>query len=262
MKGKKLAIIIVVILLIMSVMAIIIVKKGGNQSKCGDGFCDFNSGIKGFVYGPGNSVGVLYIPGGNGAFTETQKKIAEQLSKHGYFVLGIDYSNIALLEDSHDSEILAMKEPLDYLSNNVDKIGIIGTSHGAGITLDIIENYFGVFNNKISVAIEVSGGVDARAVCEYWEEKDKISDCEGATEEELDKYSPILRVNEIKVPLMIVHGKGDSIVPVAEAYNLRNEMQSLGREHEIKIYDTDKHGTNILPMAKEDIFLWFDEYLK
>jgi dipeptidyl aminopeptidase/acylaminoacyl peptidase len=54
--------------------------------------------------------------------------------------------------------------------------------------------------------------------------------------------SPITRVNDMRAPLMLVHGANDPRVPVGEARQLHALLQALGVECELLIYDDEGHG--------------------
>ena len=143
----------------------------------------------------------------------------------------------------------------------------MGSSHGAGIALDLIENYLNVNgNDNIQVAVEMFGGVDAKAVCEYWVTTGKKSSCDEP-ESEFIKQSPIFRVDRINVPLLIIHGAKDKVVPVKEAYKLETELRNLGKVYDIKIYANSGHGfvytkTVESSQARSEITKWLNKYLK
>jgi dipeptidyl aminopeptidase/acylaminoacyl peptidase len=54
--------------------------------------------------------------------------------------------------------------------------------------------------------------------------------------------SPITRVDDMRAPLMLVHGANDPRVPVGEARQLHDLLQARGVECELLIYDDEGHG--------------------
>lgn len=58
----------------------------------------------------------------------------------------------------------------------------------------------------------------------------------------LKSVSPIHRVADIKVPMLIAHGLNDPRVPVAEAMQLAEELQKLGRDPETVYFHDEGHG--------------------
>lgn len=113
-------------------------------------------------------------------------------------------------------------------SKGANKIAIIGASIGANIALN-----YGV-ENDASMIILLSPGLDYRGV---------------KTEEAVTKFNN---------PILIVASKGDSY-----SYDSANKLHSLASgKKELKIYDGDKHGTDMLDEDLENlIFDWLDENL-
>lgn len=58
----------------------------------------------------------------------------------------------------------------------------------------------------------------------------------------LEELSPIHRVDQIRVPLMVIHGRNDPRVPVSEAEQLAEAMRKKGQPVELLIYDDEGHG--------------------
>jgi dipeptidyl aminopeptidase/acylaminoacyl peptidase len=58
----------------------------------------------------------------------------------------------------------------------------------------------------------------------------------------LKSVSPIYKVDRIRVPLLIAHGDNDPRVPVYEARQLYDKLQSLGKPVEILTFPDEGHG--------------------
>ncbi|HEY6471232.1 MAG TPA: S9 family peptidase [Candidatus Dormibacteraeota bacterium] len=58
----------------------------------------------------------------------------------------------------------------------------------------------------------------------------------------LIEASPITRVDDMRAPLMLVHGANDPRVPVGEARQLHALLRERGVESELLIYDDEGHG--------------------
>jgi dipeptidyl aminopeptidase/acylaminoacyl peptidase len=58
----------------------------------------------------------------------------------------------------------------------------------------------------------------------------------------LVEASPITRVDDMRAPLMLVHGANDPRVPVGEARQLHELLRTRGVESELLIYDDEGHG--------------------
>ena len=58
----------------------------------------------------------------------------------------------------------------------------------------------------------------------------------------LEMLSPINRVDEIRAPLFVVHGRNDPRVPVGEAEQIHRVLREHGVRCELRIYDDEGHG--------------------
>ena len=58
----------------------------------------------------------------------------------------------------------------------------------------------------------------------------------------LIKISPINSVENIKAPLMVIHGANDPRVPLSEAEQIVEKLKDLGREVELLVYADEGHG--------------------
>ncbi|HEV7419154.1 MAG TPA: alpha/beta fold hydrolase [Mycobacterium sp.] len=58
----------------------------------------------------------------------------------------------------------------------------------------------------------------------------------------LDRLSPLLRVEALTAPLLLVHGANDTNVPVGESRQMFDALQSLGRRVELLMFDDDGHA--------------------
>ena len=77
--------------------------------------------------------------------------------------------------------------------------------------------------------------------------------------------SPVQKVDRIKAPLMIIHGKNDPRVPVGEATQMYEAIIGRGGEAELLIYDDEGHGLAKLKNrldAYPKIVNFLDKYVK
>ena len=58
----------------------------------------------------------------------------------------------------------------------------------------------------------------------------------------LDRLSPLLRVEALTAPLLLVHGANDTNVPASESRQMFDALQRLGRRAEYLEFDDDGHG--------------------
>jgi dipeptidyl aminopeptidase/acylaminoacyl peptidase len=58
----------------------------------------------------------------------------------------------------------------------------------------------------------------------------------------LEAVSPISRIEEIRVPLLVIHGANDPRVPLSEAQQLHRALTERGIEAELIVYEDEGHG--------------------
>jgi dipeptidyl aminopeptidase/acylaminoacyl peptidase len=60
--------------------------------------------------------------------------------------------------------------------------------------------------------------------------------------EKFEELSPIYRVNQIKIPVFVAHGKDDPVASVAQSKNLLKQLQKFGVAYEKQIQGGEGHG--------------------
>jgi len=122
------------------------------------------------------------------------------------------------------------------------RIGIKGASYGGYVALAALVDYpdvFGAGIDHIGIANFVTflqNTADYRRAireAEYGPLSDK---------EFLKQISPLTHAENIKAPLLIVHGENDPRVPVGEARQIAEAIRSRGGEAETLIFPDEGHG--------------------
>lgn len=79
--------------------------------------------------------------------------------------------------------------------------------------------------------------------------------------EEYERRSPLLRVEELKCPVLIIHGADDRLVGVEHAYRLAEALREAGKSYTLRIYEGLGHL--FPPMEREkavrEMFTWMEE---
>lgn len=70
---------------------------------------------------------------------------------------------------------------------------------------------------------------------------------ESPSADSLRSHSLQFQVNETVPPLFLVHGVGDSSVPVSNSLMLFDAVQKYSKSAELHVYQTDVHGFGMLP---------------
>ncbi|HEX8307665.1 MAG TPA: S9 family peptidase [Allosphingosinicella sp.] len=99
-------------------------------------------------------------------------------------------------------------------------------------------------------AISFAGVSDIRSMLRYdpstWiarryyrDWRDRIR---GDPKFDLEKVSPLAHAGEIRIPLLLAHGKDDKRVPPSQSAKLHEALQRAGRAHEYVLYPEEGHG--------------------
>jgi len=64
----------------------------------------------------------------------------------------------------------------------------------------------------------------------------------GTDEEELKKYSPAHRADELNLPVFIIHGEQDPRAPVEHALVMMDAMDAAGKSYEKLLFEKEGHG--------------------
>jgi dipeptidyl aminopeptidase/acylaminoacyl peptidase len=131
---------------------------------------------------------------------------------------------------------------------DANKVCIVGASYGgyaalAGVTLDP-----GVYRCAVSVAglsdlarmlrWESRGGADARDVTRYW---DRFWGVSGGTDPLLNAISPIKHVDAVKVPVLLIHGRDDTVVPFEQSQVMFDALKDNKKDVEMVTLKKEDH---------------------
>ena len=122
------------------------------------------------------------------------------------------------------------------------RVGCMGRSYGGYLTLAALTRYPTMF----AVGIDVCGMSNFATFYEHTEPwiaaaaKSKYGD-PVADADLLRDLSPITRINELRAPLLIVHGENDSNVPVIEAEQVAAALTARGIEHKYLLFPDEGH---------------------
>jgi len=235
------------------------------------------------------SPAIIYNHGGVEGLSKNAAKRCIDLAKEGFIVFAPSYRG----QDGSDGEVEVAKGEVDDVIVAFDilskhplidpqRIGMLGTSHGALITVLALAR-----NPKVEAAVEAYGVMDINNWYSYLVENN--FDVEDELSQKVYGKGPehkpeafrvrnaILVADKIKTPLFIVHGAKDKIVPKEQAQELVNALRQNGnQDFEYRIYpnlghgflhwnDFDKHTPEELKEAEEawgDILGFFEKHLR
>jgi len=148
------------------------------------------------------------------------------------------------------------------------RVCIVGASYGgyaalagAALTPDLYK-----------CAVSISGISDLDDFI-GWRKRNWGSDSEGYTywlkaigdpdkdEDRLREVSPLSQASHIKIPVLLIHGSDDFIVPIAQSKAMKKVLDKSGRKTELITLDKEGHSywspeNEKLTMTAVDNFLW------
>ena len=129
------------------------------------------------------------------------------------------------------------------------RVCIVGASYGgyaalAGATLDT-----GVYRCAVSIA----GLSDLKGQLKYWHwprntlddrsERfwDRFLNVEDASDPKLAAISPIKHVDKVSIPILLIHGKDDTVVPFFQSDDMADELKSAKKPYEFVVLKAEDH---------------------
>ena len=180
---------------------------------------------------------------------------AQAMASRGYAVLQVNYRGSdgfgeAFLQAGYGEWGRKMQTDLSdgvrYLAGlgtiDLKRVCIVGASYGgyaalAGATLDT-----GVYR----CAVAVSGPADLRRMVggsegpsrRYWK---RFMGAEAANDPVLAEISPAVHADKVSIPLMMIHGKDDTVVPIEQSRLMAEALRKAGKPFELVTQDGTDH---------------------
>ena len=221
--------------------------------------------IPAFLYRPkhaGPHPIIVDVHGGPESQSRPEFKALEQfLVNSGYALLipnvrgstgyGKHYSHLDDVEKRLDS-VADLAAAVEWLREQPDidgdRIIIYGRSYGGFMVLSAITEYPDLWAAAIE-SVGISDFVTFLENTSTYRRTHREQEY-GTLEQhrsELRHISPIHKVNQIRVPLLIQHGENDPRVPVDESRQIAAALRARGITVELLIFDDEGHGISKLP---------------
>lgn len=145
-----------------------------------------------------------------------------------------------------------------------DRLGIGGWSNGGFMT-----EYSITHTTRFKAAVGVAGHSDFFSLygTSYLREDFRMLPGKSPYVDRswYDEHSPITNVSKCRTPTLLLHGAGDSGVPVGQAYEFYTGLRDAGVDTELVIYPREGHSIQEYPHRidlQRRMLAWFDRYLK
>lgn len=242
--------------------------------------------IQGFLYLPPNMQQGTKYPalvqvhgGGTNSYLRTQNLLEHYLASKGYVVMAINYrggsgfgrefQDIGVNDwvggQAHDAAMAAdFMRSLPYVSG---KVGIYGYSYGGIMSLGTIARH----PEKFDAAVPMAGIYDFGDALTNADRLGKIFAQTGhggppeQRKQVYDRSNTLLRLQDIKTPLLIMHGEADVRAPFRQYEMAVALLKKHGKTFESKSYPGEPHGfrdpANRLDMYQR-LEAFLDKHLK
>ncbi len=144
----------------------------------------------------------------------------------------------AVADAAHAAEWLKSRDDVDG-----DRIAVYGRSYGGFMTLASLVFYPDLWAAGVDV-VGIANFVSFLERTGPWRRKHREAEY-GALEtdrEMLEKISPLTHIDNIKVPLMVCHGRNDPRVPLFEAEQVVEAVRGKGLDVVLRVYDDEGHS--------------------
>ncbi|WP_423801868.1 S9 family peptidase [Neobacillus sp. SAB-20_R2A] len=238
----------------------------GIGQKCKDAeLCSFKSfdgiEIPYFFYNQGDDVNkpaVIYVHGGPESQTRAEyHPVIQYLVSQGFAVAAPNvrgsngYGRAYLKLDDADKRMDSVQD-LAWLvkalikSHGVDpkKIGVMGRSYGGFMVLAAVTHYPDLWAAGVNI-VGISNFKTFLKNTGEW--RRYLRECEyGSLEvysEFFEEIAPLNHSDKIKAPLLVVHGRNDTRVPVSEAEQLVRDMVNRNQTVDLIVFEDEGHQT-------------------
>ncbi|MDQ3179198.1 MAG: S9 family peptidase, partial [Acidobacteriota bacterium] len=146
------------------------------------------------------------------------------------------------------------------------RIAVMGGSYGGYMTMAAITLYPDLFAAAVNTVGIVNWETFLKNTSGYRRRQREVE--YGRLDRDLDflrNISPLAKVDKIKTPLFVIHGRNDPRVPYTEAEQVVKALKDRGAIVEYKLYDDEGHGISKLKNRLELYPLvadFLDKYMK
>jgi dipeptidyl aminopeptidase/acylaminoacyl peptidase len=146
------------------------------------------------------------------------------------------------------------------------KVAVMGGSYGGYMTMAAITLYPELWAAAVNTVGIVNWETFLKNTSGYRRRQREVE--YGMLDKDIDflrKISPIAKVDRIKTPLFVIHGKNDPRVPYTEAEQIVEVLRKRGATVEYKLFDDEGHGISKLKNRLELYPLvadFLDKYMK
>jgi dipeptidyl aminopeptidase/acylaminoacyl peptidase len=84
----------------------------------------------------------------------------------------------------------------------------------------------------------------------YWRQAMGVEES-GSTNERLDAASPAKHVDKVRSPVLLIHGRDDTVVPIAQSRLMESALQGAGKSVQLVELEGEDHWLSGAPTRLE-----------
>jgi dipeptidyl aminopeptidase/acylaminoacyl peptidase len=163
---------------------------------------------------------------------------------------GKTYTHLDDVEKREDSvkDLAAAVEWLKTAGGaDAKRIAVMGGSYGGYMTMAAVTLYPDLWAAAVNTVGIVNWETFLKNTSGYRRRQREVE--YGRLDKDLEflrRISPIAKIDRIKTPLMVIHGKNDPRVPYTEAEQIVEALKKRGATVEYKLFDDEGHGISKL----------------
>lgn len=206
-------------------IATIILPHGGPMSEDGAGFDHFSA----FMVDRGYAVFQPNFRGSSGR-------------GHDFMMEAVGGYGLEMQDDLED----AVKYLIEQKIADPKKVGIVGASYGGYAALMGAAKTPDLFRCAISFA-GMSDLVRMRDTFSHYVAKNSYREQFSNDKKQLKETSPVRMVDQIKIPILLIHGDRDTSVPVAQSRVMAEALKDAKKTYEYIELEEGSHHLDYLP---------------
>ena len=219
--------------------ATILLPHGGPMSEDGKGFDMFSTFLANRGY-------VVFQPNFRGSSGYG----------HDFMMQAVGGMGLEMQDDLEDS----VKYLIDQKIADPKRVCIVGASYGGYAALMGVAKTPELFQCAISFA-GLSDLIKMRNNYRNFAFKNVARKQFGEDRDQLKETSPVRLVERIKAPILLIHGKDDTVVPVVQSRDMADALKDEGKTYEYIELEDGTHHLDYMPDRKQT-FEAMDKFLK
>lgn len=210
-------------------VATIILPHGGPMAEDGRGFDVFSS---------------FFVNQGYAVFQPNFRGSAGR--GHDFMMQAVGGMGLAMQDDLEDATKFLVEQKIA----DPKKVCIVGASYGGYAALMGAVKTPDLFQCAISFA-GLSDIKKFRDGASHYQNKNVIREQFGNDSEQLKKSSPVRAADKIKIPILLIHGNDDAVVPVEQSRIMADELKDQHKVYEYVELEHGSHHLDYMPHRKQ-----------